>query len=146
MIWEFTNDRAISAQIVEIIQKGILSGVYPPGSNMPSVRTLAVEAGVNPNTMQKALAELEVQGLLRTVRTTGRTVTEDERLIRMLKDQAAGNCIEYYFTQMHGLGIERDDAVAMIVSRAQTGASDVHQTSTNTTLMAVAPSTNTEVN
>ncbi|MDR3135922.1 MAG: GntR family transcriptional regulator, partial [Coriobacteriales bacterium] len=56
--WRFGTDRPIYAQIVEHIQRGILSGIYPPGSNMPSVRTLAFEAEVNPNTMQKALAEL----------------------------------------------------------------------------------------
>jgi len=117
--WEFTNDRAISSQIVEIIQKGILSGVYPPGSALPSVRTLAVEAGVNPNTMQKALAELETQGLVRTQRNSGRTVTDDERLIMKLKKQAAVGCVEQYFDQMRGLGFDRGDAVTMLNKRLE---------------------------
>jgi len=112
--WEFTNDRAISSQIVEIIQKGILSGVYPPGSALPSVRMLAVEAGVNPNTMQKALAELETQSLVRTQRNSGRTVTDDERLIMKLKEQAAAGCVKQYFTQMRSLGFDRGDAATAL--------------------------------
>jgi len=116
MQWEFTNDRAISSQIVEIIQKGILSGVYLPGSGLPSVRTLAVEAGVNPNTMQKALAELEAQGLVRTQRNSGRTVTDDERLIMKLKEQAAAGYIEQYLAQMANLGFERNEAAAMLTT------------------------------
>jgi len=115
--WEFTNDRAISSQIVEIIQKGILSGVYPPGSSLPSVRVLAVEAGVNPNTMQKALAELETQGLVRTQRNSGRTVTNDERLIMKLKEQAAARYVEQYFTHMQSLGITRGDAASTLQSQ-----------------------------
>ena len=117
MQWEFTNDRAISSQIVGIVQLGILSGVYPPGSALPSVRTLAVEAGVNPNTMQKALAELEALGLVRTQRNSGRTVTDDERLIMKLKEQTAAGCVEQYFDQMRGLGFNRGDAAAMLNKR-----------------------------
>ena len=138
MRWQFTDDRAISTQIVEIIQKGVLSGTYPPGSNMPSVRALAIEAGVNPNTMQKALAELESGGLLRTQRNSGRTVTEDERLIMRLKEQAASNCIEHYFAEMHDLGIERDDAAAMIAKASE----KISKTKTS----ANPASTNMEVN
>ena len=121
MRWDFVNDRAISAQIVEIIQKGILTGAYPPGSNLPSVRALAVEAGVNPNTMQKALAELESLGMLHTQRTAGRTVTQDERLIMTLRQQAASGYIEQYFAQMLSLGIQRGDAAAMIAAHARAG-------------------------
>ena len=143
MRWQFTDDRAISTQIVEIIQKGVLSGAYPPGSNMPSVRALAIEAGVNPNTMQKALAELESGGLLRTQRNSGRTVTEDERLIMRLKEQAASNCIETYFCQMHDLGIERDDAAAMIAAKVHPTTAKKTSTSKAT---ATPASSNMEVN
>jgi len=117
--WEFANDRAISPQIVEIIQRGILSGVYPPGSALPSVRALAVEAGVNPNTMQKALADLESQGLLRTQRNSGRTVTDDERLIMKLKEHATAIHINQFFARMQELGIGRADAAAMLVASTQ---------------------------
>ena len=78
MAWKLDNDRPIYAQIVEKIKLRIISGFYQPGSKLPSVRDLALEAGVNPNTMQKAFAELENSGLLITMRTSGRMVTEDE--------------------------------------------------------------------
>jgi len=85
---------------------------------MPSVRVLALEAGVNPNTMQKALAELESQGLLFTQRTSGRTVTTDERLIMELKEHIASGYIEQFFEGMQSLGIERSDAAGMLMTRA----------------------------
>jgi DNA-binding transcriptional regulator YhcF (GntR family) len=114
--WRFTTDRPIYAQIVEQIQRGILSGAYPPGSNMPSVRALALEAEVNPNTMQKALAELESQGLLSTQRTSGRTVTADERLIAGLKQRAEQELVEQYFTGMQKLGVERSEAISLLAT------------------------------
>ncbi len=114
MNWKFENNRPIYAQIVEEIQRLILVGTYPLGSSMPSVRQLAEEANVNPNTMQKAMAELESQGLLHTQRTSGRTVTTDERLIMDLKESIASGYIERYFEGMKSLGIERDTAVKML--------------------------------
>lgn len=134
MKWEFTNDRSLCSQIVETVQTGILTGVYPPGANMPSVRTLALEAGVNPNTMQKALAEMEGQGLLHTQRTSGRTVTTDERLIMKLKERRAADYIKHYFEGMQGLGIGRKQAVEMLVySARQAGtAKDADTASTDT--------------
>ena len=119
MSWDFTNDRSICTQIVEAIQRGILSGLYPPGSSVPSVRTLALEAGVNPNTMQKALVELETQGLLHTQRTSGRTVTTDEKLIMALKKAVASKHIENYFDGMRSLGFEREEAAGMLMAHAQ---------------------------
>ena len=120
MYWEFATDRPIYAQLVEIIQKKILSGTYPLGSSMPSVRVLALEASVNPNTMQKALVELENQGLLNTQRTSGRTVTDDEGLIMQVRERIASEYIERYFEGMSSLGIERKAATDMLVSHEQT--------------------------
>ena len=74
MAWKLDSDRPIYAQILEIIQMQIISGKYQPGDKIPSVRELAADAGVNPNTMQKALSELERSGLILTQRTSGRTV------------------------------------------------------------------------
>jgi len=119
LYWEFTADRPIYAQLVEALQKRILSGVYPLGSNMPSVRALALEASVNPNTMQRALAELEASGLLSTQRTSGRTVTDDERLIMQVKERIASGYIEQYFREMQSLGIERDVAINMLITKTQ---------------------------
>ena len=81
MAWELRNDRPIYVQIVERIQMQIISGVYKPGDKLPSVRELAMEAGVNPNTMQKAFGELERKELIVTIRTSGRVVTEDDAMI-----------------------------------------------------------------
>jgi DNA-binding transcriptional MocR family regulator len=81
---------------------------------MPSVRALALEAEVNPNTMQKALAELETQGLLHTQRTSGRTVTSDEKLIIRLRTSAAQKLVEHYFAGMRALGFERKEALRIL--------------------------------
>ena len=129
MVWQFSADRPIYSQLVEIIQKGIISGGYPLGSNMPSVRVLALEASVNPNTMQKALVELEGQGLLYTQRTSGRTVTTDERLVMEVKERFASEYIERYFEGMQSLGIKREEAASMISRRAQSPAAPSVQTS-----------------
>ena len=119
LYWEFTADRPIYAQLIELIQKRIFSGIYPLGSSMPSVRMLASEASVNPNTMQRALAELEGQGLLYTQRTSGRTVTTDERLIMQVKERVASEYIERYFEGMLSLGIIREDAAKMLAAQAK---------------------------
>jgi len=119
MKWKFRGDRPIYAQLIEHLQRGILSGEYPPGSDIPSVRTLAIEAEVNPNTMQKALAELETQGLLRTHRTAGRTVTEDSKMIDNLKENLAQAQVDSFFEGMKSIGIEADDAAKLIAKAAK---------------------------
>lgn len=79
MAWELDSDRPIFIQIVERIQMEIISGKYSPGDKLPSVRDLAAVAAVNPNTMQKALTELERTGLVYSQRTSGRFITEDAK-------------------------------------------------------------------
>ena len=86
MAWNFVNDRSIYLQLVDIIQNRIATGYYAPGSKLASVRDLASEAEVNPNTMQKALAELERMGLVYSQRTSGRFVTDDEGRIQEMKN------------------------------------------------------------
>ena len=76
MKWDFSSDAPIYAQLILQIKVGIVSGAFPPGERLPSVRDLATEAGVNPNTMQRALTELERDGLVYSQRTAGRFVTE----------------------------------------------------------------------
>lgn len=82
---QFDAGRPIYAQLVERLKARILAGTYPPGGHLDSVRDLAAAAGVNPNTMQRALAQLESEGLVRTERTSGRYVTEDTNLIEQLR-------------------------------------------------------------
>ena len=89
MTWNLDNNIPIYLQIMERIQRDIISGRYRPGDKLPSVRELAVEAAVNPNTMQKALSELERGGLVYSQRTSGRFITEDEELLKELKNKKA---------------------------------------------------------
>ena len=116
MAWELNNDRPIYAQIVEIIQLRIVSGYYPVGGKLPSVRELAAEAGVNPNTMQKAFMELERSGLITTMRTSGRVVTEDESMIREVKETIAKQEIENFFKKMREIGFSQEQTLDLAKS------------------------------
>lgn len=109
MAWELDTDRPIYAQLVERIQMQIVSGYYPPGGRLPSVRELAAEAAVNPNTMQKAFAELERNGLIITQRTNGRTVTEDGRLINEIRRGLAREYITDFYAKMRELGFTNQE-------------------------------------
>ncbi len=114
MAWNLDSDRPIYAQIVEIIQIQIVSGLYQPGDKLPSVRELAAVASVNPNTMQRAFAELERSGLIQTQRTTGRTVTTDQALIEQIRQNLAKEQIERFLAQMKGLGYSREAIIQLL--------------------------------
>ncbi|HJD46518.1 MAG TPA: GntR family transcriptional regulator [Candidatus Mediterraneibacter norfolkensis] len=114
MPWELDNDRPIYLQLMERIQHDIISGVYKPGDKIPSVRDLALDAAVNPNTMQKALSELERSGLLYSQRTSGRFITDDEKLLKKMKMDLASEHIHQFFEQMHHLGFSDDETLEMI--------------------------------
>ena len=114
MAWNLDSDRPIYSQILERIQMQIAAGIYEPGEKIPSVRELAADAGVNPNTMQKALAELEHRNLVVTLRTSGRVVTEDLNMIRETKNQLAKEQIDYFLKRMKSLGFEREDILIML--------------------------------
>lgn len=113
MPWELLNDRPIYAQIVEKIKLRIVSGFYPAGEKLPSVRDLAAEAGVNPNTMQKAFMELERSGLITTIRTSGRVVTEDIQMIQKAKESIAKTEIDAFLTKMHELGFDKEQSIEL---------------------------------
>lgn len=114
MAWNLDSDRPIYAQLVERIQMQIVSGYYPPGGKLPSVRELAAVAAVNPNTMQKAFAELERSGLIITQRTNGRTVTEDEKMISDIRRGLAEEHVEAFFAKMKELGYTKQEIVDLI--------------------------------
>lgn len=114
MAWDLDSDRPIYAQLVERIQMQIVSGYYPPGGRLPSVRDLAMVAAVNPNTMQKAFAELERSGLIITQRTNGRTVTEDAEMIQRIRRELAKEHLDVFFTRMKELGYTRKEIVDLI--------------------------------
>ena len=109
MAWQFDGQRPIYAQLLEGLELRILSGMYPPGSRLASVRDLAAEAAVNPNTMQRALAELERGGLIHTHRTNGRFVTEDEARIRQARENIAREKLEHFLEEMRRLGVTREE-------------------------------------
>ena len=114
MAWNLDSDRPIYSQILERIQMQIAAGIYEPGEKIPSVRELAADAGVNPNTMQKALAELERRNLVVTLRTSGRVVTEDLNMIGETKNQLAKEQIDDFLKRMKALGFEREDILIML--------------------------------
>lgn len=114
MAWTFDSERPIYTQLLEQIRLSIISGIYPPGSRLPSVRELAIDAAVNPNTMQKALSELEQSGLLYSQRTAGRFVTEDTALIEQIRQTAAQEFLSEFMEKMRQLGYQREDILNWI--------------------------------
>ena len=105
----FNNSVPIYLQIVSEIKKQIVSGKLIPGERIPSVRELALTYKVNPNTMQKALIELEENGLIKTERTNGKFVTEDESIINKIKNDYADNLTQNYLSEMISLGITKQE-------------------------------------
>ena len=114
MPWDLDDDRPIYLQLMERIQQDIISGIYKPGDKIPSVRDLALDAAVNPNTMQKALSELERSGLVYSQRTSGRFITEDEVMLKKMKMQLAAEHIRQFFEKMHQLGFGDEEMLHMI--------------------------------
>lgn len=114
MKWSFSNDLPIYAQLIEQIKVGIATGAFPPGERLPSVRDLAMEAGVNPNTMQRALAQMETEGLVYSQRTAGRFVTEDDARIDEMKRDLAHGYILAFIAAMSKLAISQEEAIALL--------------------------------
>lgn len=114
MQWHFSNDAPIYAQLIQQVKAGIVTGAFPPGERLPSVRDLATEAGVNPNTMQRALAELERDGLVYSQRTAGRFVTEDNTMINTAKRSLAERHVKTFLEAMLRLGFRKDEIIDLI--------------------------------
>ena len=121
MSWEFAADRPIYSQLVERISIDIINGTYPAGARLPSVRDLAGQAKVNPNTMQRALAELETMGLVFAERTAGRFVTEDQSLIQTTKQNLALERVQKFFVAMADLGITKTAALELAANYQEEG-------------------------
>lgn len=109
MPWNLDSSRPIYLQIIERVQMDIITGRYQPGDKLPSVRDLAQEAAVNPNTMQKALSELERSGLIYSQRTSGRFITEDKELIHPMKKELAAAEVSAFVAHMKQLGITPEE-------------------------------------
>ena len=113
-VWRIEENRPIWVQLTEQLAEQIIAGRYGPGERMPSVRELAAEAGVNPNTMQRAMAELEAMGLAQTNRTAGRVVTEDMEIIAQKRKETAGKQIQEFIRRMRNLGLSSEDILAAV--------------------------------
>ena len=111
MEYIFDNERPIYLQLVEILKLEILSGKLKKGERIPSVRELALKMKVNPNTMQRALAELENEKLIYTERTNGKYVTKDEKLIEEIKKILAKEKAKSYIKSMENIGIKSKEAI-----------------------------------
>lgn len=105
MAWNFNDNAPIYLQIVNTLKRNIASGAYPPGSRLPSVRDLALEAGVNPNTMQRALSELERSGLVNSQRTAGRFITEDASALLDLRKSMSEEIVSEFIARLRGIGM-----------------------------------------
>ena len=114
MEWKFRSDLPIYAQIVEQFRQSIVSGKLSPGQLLESVRDLSMEAGVNPNTMQRALQELEREGLVYTQRTAGRFVSEDAAVIERGKRAMAMEKIREFLSAMNSLGYSREEILSLL--------------------------------
>lgn len=114
MSWNLSSERPIYAQIMERITLDIVSGIYLPGARLPSVRDLAQDAGVNPNTMQKALSELERTGLVISQRTSGRFITEDLTMVEKTKQNLASMQILEFLEKMEHIGFTKEAIIQLI--------------------------------
>lgn len=114
MEWRIRADLPIYAQLIFQIKLAIVSGEYLPGERLASVRELAMDAGVNPNTMQRALQELERDGMVYTQRTSGRFVTEDTKVIESAKKQLAADQIKDFLEQMGRLGYPKEEILSLL--------------------------------
>ena len=114
MNWTLVNDRPIYIQLTEQITQYIVAGVFKPGTRMMSVRDLAADAGVNPNTMQRAFAELERNGLVMAQRTSGRVVTENMEMISEVRNKLAREQIREFIDKMKKLGFEKKEILSLL--------------------------------
>lgn len=114
MSWKFSNDKPIYTQVMERIEREIVSGRMKPGDQIPSIRDLSTTAGVNPNTMQKALAEIERKGLISTDRTNGKFINSDQSYIEKIKEEHAKINITVCLQALKELGYEDEEIIGLI--------------------------------
>lgn len=119
MLWKFTGSRPVYVQIMDQIRGSVLSGEYPPGGRVPPVRDLAAQAQVNPNTMQRALLELEREGLLIAQGTLGRFVTDDPEILNNMRQDAAQALIRESAARFRAMGLTMEQAAAMLLQLEQ---------------------------
>ena len=114
MVWTFDSDQPIYTQLVDRIKFAIVSGELKPGDRMSAVRELALEAGVNPNTMQRALQQLEREGLVFAQRSAGRFVTEDTDVIGRVRSALAAQQVKRFRDAMQALGCTEEEMKTLL--------------------------------
>lgn len=114
MVFYFNNERPIYLQLVEQLELYIVSGRLEPGEKLPSVRDLAAEAKVNPNTMQRALIELENRELVYSIRTSGRYVTDNLELLTKRREALARAKIRHFLGEVHELNLDSAEIIKLI--------------------------------
>ena len=116
MSWEFQDHLPIYAQLMDTLKRRIITGRYLPGEKLPSVRELAAEAGINPNTVQRAFSELEREGLIYTQRATGKYVTENADEIKSARQALAKTQVAEFLSNMQSLGYSVGDVIVLLQS------------------------------
>lgn len=116
MSWEFQDHLPIYAQLMDTLKRRIITGRYLPGEKLPSVRELAAEAGINPNTVQRAFSELEREGLIYTQRATGKHVTENADEIKSARQALAKTQVAEFLSNMQSLGYSVGDVIVLLQS------------------------------
>lgn len=114
MNYKFDDNRPIYLQLVQFIRNDIVSGVFPPGSKLPSVREFSLKAKVSPNTIQKALSELEDEKLIVTDRTNGKYVSKDIKKNNKVKDKLINELTKEYVNSLLDLGLNKEDIIELI--------------------------------
>ena len=114
MNWNITAGRPVYVQLIEQLELALVAGEFPPGSRIPPVRELAADAGVNPNTMQRALQDLESRGLLQAQRTAGRNVTANDTVLQALRRKRAATLARDFLQQMHALGMTATEVETLL--------------------------------
>ena len=116
MSWEFQDHLPIYAQLMDTLKRRIITGRYLPGEKLPSVREFAAEAGINPNTVQRAFSELEREGLIYTQRATGKYVTENADEIKSARQALAKTQVAEFLSNMQSLGYSVGDVIVLLQS------------------------------
>lgn len=114
MAWKFSSDKPVYLQIADRIIKKVLSGEYSAGEQIPTVRQIALEAAVNPNTVQHAFSELENEGLIISKGTLGRFVTDDVEVVTACRRRMAEQLVREFAKNMEQLSITKEQAVTMV--------------------------------
>lgn len=116
MSWTIDNNKPVYIQLVEQLKSKIISGEFKAGEKIDSVRSLAEDAQVNPNTMQRALAELERENLVFSKRTSGRFVTDDKEKIKSMKKEVASEEIKNLRLSLERLGFSKEEIIELVIS------------------------------